>query len=159
MTELSLFQQSALDVVRLLKTGAISPLDAINAMEARINEVDGAVNALPTTAFDRARKHAEALMQKPLDERGILAGLPVVIKDLTPVEGVRSTLGSPIYADHIPDQSGFVVTTLEAAGGVIAAKSNTPEFGAGANTFNTVFGATLNPVSYTHLTLPTMDSV
>lgn len=145
MTELSLFQQSALDVVSLLKTGAISPLDVIYAMEARINEVDGAVNALPTTAFDRARKHAEALMQKPLDERGILAGLPVVIKDLTPVEGVRSTLGSPIYADHIPDQSGFVVTTLEAAGGVIAAKSNTPEFGAGANTFNTVFGATLNP--------------
>ncbi|WP_291686224.1 amidase family protein, partial [Bradyrhizobium sp.] len=108
-------------------------------------EVDGQVNALPTRCFDRARAHAKALMKKPAGERGLLAGLPVPIKDLTDVEGVLTTQGSPIYRDHIPDRSDFLVEHLENNGGIIYAKSNTPEFGAGANTFNEVFGATRNP--------------
>jgi amidase len=100
---------------------------------------------LPTLCFDRARTHAKALMQKPAGERGLLAGLPVPIKDLFNVKGVLNTQGSPIFKDTISASSDIVVEHLEANGGVVYAKSNTPEFGAGANTFNEVFGATLNP--------------
>ena len=78
-------------------------------------------------------------------ERGLLAGLPVPIKDLSRVAGVRTTFGSPIFADLVPDASDITVEQIEREGGVIYAKSNTPEFGAGANTFNPVFGSTRNP--------------
>jgi amidase len=78
-------------------------------------------------------------------ERGLLAGLPIPIKDLIDVEGVRCTQGSLIFADRIADSSDILVHHLEKAGGVVYAMSNTPEFGAGANTFNEVFGRTLNP--------------
>ena len=78
-------------------------------------------------------------------QRGLLAGLPVPIKDLTAVAGVLTTQGSPIYKDAVPARSDLLVEHLEASGAVIYAKSNTPEFGAGANTFNEVFGATRNP--------------
>jgi amidase len=107
--------------------------------------VDGKTNALPTLCFDRARNQAKTLMQKPRGERGLLAGLPIPIKDLTNVAGVKTTQGSPIYKDNIPAHSDIAVELLEANGGVIYAKSNTPEFGAGANTFNEVFGPTHNP--------------
>jgi amidase len=84
-------------------------------------------------------------MKKSPAERGLLAGLPVPIKDLTDVAGVKTTQGSPIYKDKIAERSDILVERLEQNGAVIYAKSNTPEFGAGANTFNEVFGATLNP--------------
>ena len=84
-------------------------------------------------------------MRKPMSERGPLCGLPVPIKDLTEVGGVRTTFGSPIFADNVPAQSNILVRNLEANGAIVYAKSNTPEFGAGANTFNEVFGATRNP--------------
>jgi amidase len=84
-------------------------------------------------------------MALPVPERGALCGLPVAIKDLTEVAGVRTTYGSPIYKDFVPENSDPLVERLEAEGGVVYAKSNTPEFGAGANTFNEVFGATRNP--------------
>src|SRR3546814_18760467 len=71
--------------------------------------------------------------------------MPGAIRDLLNVAGVRSTQGSPIFADTVPETSDVAVTTLEAAGGIVYAKSNTPEFGAGANTFTEVFGRTLNP--------------
>ena len=145
MADLGLVRDTACAVVDKLKSGEVTPLDLLDALEARINSVDDKVNALPTLCFDRARAHAKALMQKPVGERGLLAGLPVPIKDLTEVAGVRTTQGSPIYKDHIPATSDLLVTHLEANGGVIYAKSNTPEFGAGANTFNEVFGATRNP--------------
>src|SRR5262249_58591473 len=76
---------------------------------------------------------------------GWLAGLPLAVKDLNDVAGVRSTQGSPIFADHIPVRSDIMVERLEANGGIVLGKSNTPEFGAGANTFNEVFGETRNP--------------
>ena len=84
-------------------------------------------------------------MNKPVGDRGLLAGMPIPIKDLTNVAGVRTTQGSPIYKDHVPPRSDIVVERLEENGAVVYAKSNTPEFGAGANTFNEVFGATRNP--------------
>lgn len=141
----SLTKLSACEVVDLLQRGEVTPLDCLDALEARIAAVDGVVNALPTLYFDRARDHARRLMQRPLGDRGALAGLPVPIKDLTEVAGVRTTYGSPIFADNVPEVSDLFVRTLEAEGGIVYAKSNTPEFGAGGNTFNEVLGTTRNP--------------
>ena len=140
-----LVKATACAVVDKLKSGDVTPLDLLDVLERRIAEVDGKVNALPTLCFDRARGRAKALMQKPAAERGLLAGLPLPIKDLFHVEGVKNTQGSPIFKDHISVRSDIAVERLEDNGAVIYAKSNTPEFGAGANTFNEVFGATLNP--------------
>jgi amidase len=140
-----LIDARATDLVARLRAQEITPLDLLDALEARIALVDKKVNALPTLCFGRARDQARRLMQKPTAERGLLAGMPVPIKDLTAVAGVRSTSGSRIYADHVPDKSDITADRLEAEGAIIYAKSNTPEFGAGANTFNDVFGATLNP--------------
>ena len=140
-----LIRASACELVERLRRAEIRPHDLLAALEARIGDVDRKVNALPTLCFERARAHADRLMKKPVGERGLLAGMPVAIKDLTDVAGVRSTQGSPIFADHVPAASDILVETLEGEGGIVYAKSNTPEFGAGANTFNEVFGATLNP--------------
>ena len=135
-----LWKKTATDAVALLKAGEVSPAELLDVLRARIEAVDGAVNALPTLCWDRAGAAAERA-----DRDSILAGLPVAIKDLAPVEGVRTTFGSPIFADNVPANSDYVVERLEARGGVVYAKSNTPEFGAGANTFNPVFGVTRNP--------------
>lgn len=143
MTEL--IRMTAVRIVEGLKRGDITPFDCLDALEKRIGEVDGAVNALPTRCFERARTAARDLMAKPVDARGVLAGLPVPIKDLTDVAGVRSTQGSPIFRDRIAETSDLVVTHLEGNGGIVYAMSNTPEFGAGAHTFNEVFGITRNP--------------
>jgi amidase len=141
----ALVRATACAIVDKLRTGEVTPLDLLDVLERRIAEIDGPVNALPTLCFDRARARARALMQMPLGGRGLLAGIPIPIKDLTNVEGVRTTQGSPIYRDNVPARSDLLVEHLEGNGGVIYAKSNTPEFGAGANTFNEVFGATRNP--------------
>ena len=145
MADQGLVRETACAIVGKLNAGEVTPLDLLDVLEKRIAEVDGQVNALPTLCFDRARAHAKALMKKPAGERGLLAGMPIPIKDLTAVEGVLTTQGSPIYKDNIPERSDVLVEHLENNGGVIYAKSNTPEFGAGANTFNELFGATLNP--------------
>lgn len=144
-TDDALIRLSAREAVRLLEAGEVSPLDLIDAALDRIAKVEPAVNALPTLCPERAREQAKRLPTKPDDARGWLAGLPVAIKDLMPVEGVRTTYASPIYADNVPDTSHPMVERLEANGGVVLAKSNTPEFGAGGNTFNEVFGKTRNP--------------
>lgn len=139
----------ALEAVARLQGREVTPLDLIDAAEARIAAVEPMVNALPTLCLDRAREHARRLMAgegRGADhEPGWLAGLPVVIKDLTDVAGVRTTYGSPLFADHVPTTSHPLVSRIERRGGIVIAKSNTPEFGAGGNTFNEVFGRTLNP--------------
>ena len=140
-----LIQKDAVEIRDLLIGAEITPLDLIDAVEQRTEAIDPMVNAVPIRCFDRARDQAKAMMATPIEDRGMLAGLPVLIKDLSNVEGVRSTQGSPIFADHIPASSDYVVQDLVAAGGIVTGKSNTPEFGAGANTFNEVFGKTLNP--------------
>src|SRR6201995_563994 len=138
-------RDTAYAVVSKLKKGDVTPLDLLDVLEKRISEVDGAVNALPTLCFERARDNAKAMMQKKPAERGLLAGLPIPIKDLTDVANVRTTQGSPIYKDRIPEHSDILVERLEENGGIVYAKSNTPEFGAGANPFNEGFGAPRNP--------------
>ncbi|MCH8311300.1 MAG: amidase, partial [Chloroflexi bacterium] len=136
-----LVKLTARQAVDLLRQKKVSPLELIDAALERIEETDGAINALPTVCADRARGYAQRLMDTQSDDqppRGQLHGLPVAIKDLKDVAGVRSTRGSPIFADHIPETSDMLVTNIESRGGVVLAKSNTPEFGAGANTFNEV---------------------
>lgn len=144
-----LWRLSARELVRRLRSGEVRPTEALEAALARIEAVEPRVNAIPTLCEARARRQAARIeageIGPPADGRGWLAGLPIVIKDLNDVQGVRTTYGSPIFEDHVPDRSGFEVERLEARGAVILGKSNTPEFGAGAQTFNEVFGVTRNP--------------
>ena len=138
---------TAIDAVKYLQKREISATDLVYASINRISEVDKIVNALPTVIFDKAIEDARYITDNvPKDiPRGYLYGLPIAIKDLTDVKGVISTKGSTIYKDYIPQKSDVLVENLESKGGVIIAKSNTTEFGAGSNTFNDVFGKTLNP--------------
>src|SRR5258708_7953490 len=144
-----LWKLTAVDAVGLLKKREISPLDLIEASAKRIADVEPAVNALPTLCLDRARAHGRRIMVgaacEASGEAGWLAGLPVAIKDLADVAGVRTTYGSPLFADHVPAKSHPLVERIERKGGIVVAKSNTPEFGAGGSTFNEVFGRTRNP--------------
>jgi amidase len=141
-----LLRRPAREVVGLLRRREVSSVELLDLALARIAAVDPAVNAVPTVCPERARAQATAIAAQPTgDGRGWLAGLPVVVKDLNDVAGVRTTYGSPIFEHHVPERSGYEVERLEARGAVILGKSNTPEFGAGANTFNEVFGATRNP--------------
>jgi amidase len=138
-----LLRLTATQAVAELRAGTVSPTELLDAAMARIAAVEPVVNALPTRCEARAR---EAIRRLPADTGpGWLAGLPVAIKDLTPVAGVRTTYGSMLHAEDVPTRSGLPVERLEANGAVVVAKSNTPEFGAGASTFNDVFGATRNP--------------
>jgi len=142
-----LIRLPAREMVRLLCEREIHPLEAIEAALARIAAVDPVLGAVPTLCPDRARERAREIADRPPpeDRRGWLAGLPVLIKDLTDVAGVRTTYGSPLFRDHVPARSDLLVERLEARGGIVLGKTNTPEFGAGANTFNEVFGVTRNP--------------
>lgn len=143
MTEL--FEESATAIVKKLKSGQLSIQESLDAMQARIAAVDTSVNSLPTVCFDRASESATVLQNKPVEERGKLCGLPVTIKDLTDVKGVRSTMGSAVFKDRVPESSNQLVSRIETHGGVVYAKSNSPEFGAGGITFNDVFGITRSP--------------
>ncbi|MCG8354492.1 MAG: amidase [Kiloniellales bacterium] len=139
---------TATEAVARLERGEVTPLELVEAAAARIAETDGALNAMPTLCLERAREQAERLMAQKRDASrrpGWLAGLPVGIKDLNEVAGVRTTYGSPIFADFVPERSDIMVERLEARGAIVVGKTNTPEFGAGASTFNEVFGKTRNP--------------
>jgi amidase len=126
--------------VRALKRGEVTAVELVEAALARLAEVEPHVNAVPTICAERALAQAKAA-----ERTSLLAGLPLVIKDLHEVGGVRTTYGSPIFQDLVPEKSDRAVARIERQGGVVLGKSNTPEFGAGANTFNEVFGATRNP--------------
>jgi amidase len=148
MSDTELHSLSAENAVARLRAGDVSPREMVEAAAARMEAVDGPLNALPTRCIERALEHARSLEQVDADRRSDprwLAGLPVAIKDLNPVSGVRTTYGSPIYADHVPGHSDLLVERLESNGAIVVAKSNTPEFAAGASTFNPVLGRTANP--------------
>jgi len=140
-----IWQLDAIRVVELLKLRELSVAEVLVALEARVSAVNPIVNALPTLCFERARERAGRFEKNTSIGKSLLAGLPVPIKDSIPVEGVRTTYGSLVYKDYIPNFSDAVVKKIENNGGIVFAKSNTPEFEAGANTFNEVFGATHNP--------------
>jgi amidase len=142
-----LYKLTATEAVRLLKRREVSPLELVDAAAARIEAIDPRLNALPTLCVERAREHARRIMQKPPSDppAHYLYGLPIAVKDNTDVEGVRCTSGSRIYADRIAPASDIVVQRLEQCGALVIGKSNLPEFAAGGNTFNDVFGVTRNP--------------
>lgn len=137
----------AREVVRLLREREIAPREAIEAAITRIRDVDPLVNAVPTLCVERALDHARRLERTPppAEDAVWLAGLPILVKDLQDVAGVRTTYGSIVFADHVPERSDILVERLEARGAIVLGKTNTPEFGAGAHTVNRVFGATRNP--------------
>ena len=143
-----LWTMTATQVVGLLKRKKVSPLELIDAAAARIEATNPKINAFVTLCYDRAREHARRLMKKKPSGKApphYLYGLPIGVKDGTDVAGVRCTSGSRIFADRIAPSSDIVVERLEANGAIVIGKTNLPEFAAGGNTFNDVFGATLNP--------------
>ena len=142
-----LWRLSAVQAVQLLKRREVSPLEMIDVAANRIAATNPKINAFVTLCYDRAREHARRIMseRRPDAPRNYLHGLPIGVKDGTDVAGVRCTSGSRIYADRIAPASDVVVQRLEANGAVVIGKTNLPEFAAGGNTFNDVFGATLNP--------------
>ncbi len=140
-----LYQLTACEMVKHLKSGSISVHDALDCLEQRIQQTDSVINALPTRCFDRARQHADQIQKLAIGPRGMLCGLPVTIKDLMPVAAVRTCFGSRIYENYVPEHSDRLVRKIENRGGVVYAKSNTPEFGTGGITFNDVFGITRTP--------------
>ncbi len=144
----SLCALSARDAVARLKAKEISAEQLLEASLRRIAQVEPDVNAVVVTCEERARASLRQLLEDDRvngNEAGWLAGLPIAIKDLTKVSGVRTTYGNTALADFIPEESDPLVRMMEARGGVVIGKTNTPEFGAGGNTFNEVYGFTRNP--------------
>ena len=135
----------AWQVVKLLEKGEVSPKELLAIALDRIAHVSEAINATPAVCAERARGAAENLDTSNKNHPGWLGGLPIGIKDLTLVKGVRTTFGTKGLADFVPIESDPLVERLEARGGIVVGKTNTPELGAGGNTFNDVWGATRNP--------------
>src|SRR5438034_1055373 len=141
-----LADRSATELARLVRSREVSPVEVIEACLARVERYNPAVNAVVTLnprALDDAGDLELRLVRG--EEVGLLAGLPVGIKDVTPVAGLRTTYGSALYRDYVPAEDALVVRRLRDAGAVILGKTNCPEFAAGGNTFNEVFGHTRNP--------------
>jgi amidase len=142
-----LWQLPATELAARLRRREVSAVEVMEAHLARIEAVNRSVNAIVTLDADGAlRTAAEA------DRRlgsgatgGPLHGLPIAVKDLEDTAGMRTTYGSPIYRDHVPTKDTLMVSRLRRAGAIVIGKTNTPEFGAGSQTFNRVFGATRNP--------------
>ncbi len=138
---------SAVELRCLIGGKQVSPLELLASCQARIDAVNPTLNAV--VAEDRAAAQAAAQAAEQAVLRGAplgpLHGLPIGIKDLSETAGLRTTFGSPLYAGHVPQKDDPTVARLRAAGAVIAGKTNTPEFGAGANTTNAVYGTTGNP--------------
>ncbi|MFN2565977.1 MAG: amidase [Gemmatimonadaceae bacterium] len=137
-------QLSATELRHLLLSRDLSPVEVVEGALARIEELNGSVNAI-VTLNERALDEARALELRGRGNAGLLYGLPVGIKDVTPVKGLRTTYGSKLYSDNVAKEDAVVVQRLRKAGAVIIGKTNTPEFAAGGNTFNEVFGRTRNP--------------
>jgi amidase len=138
---------SAVDLAARVRTGQVSARDVVAAHLARIERVNPKVNAIVTLVAERAMADAARAddAQARKASLGPLHGLPVAHKDLVDTAGIRTTRGSPFYRDHVPARDALIVSRIRAAGAITLGKTNTPEFGAGSQTFNTVFGATRNP--------------
>ena len=138
---------TATEARALIGRRALSPVDLLESCIARTEAIDPAVNAMPARDFAAARAAASRAEQAVMagDDLPPLHGLPLGVKDLSAAAGLPFTQGSPIFRDHVASADERVVADLRAAGAVILGKTNTPEFGAGANTRNAVWGATGNP--------------
>lgn len=138
---------TARELARRIRTREVSAVDVVQAHLDQITRINPLVNAvvtlLPERALENARAADAALMRG--DSLGPLHGLPIAHKDTLATQGIRTTQGSPIYRDFVPDVSALIVERLHSAGAIAIGKTNVPEFGAGSQTFNAVFGTTLNP--------------
>ena len=137
----------ATEMRRMIGARQLSPVELLDACIARIEQTNPYVNAVTATCFDRARTEARAAEAAVLSGRplGLLHGLPLGVKDLENTEGLLTTFGSPIYRANVPAADNELVARLRAAGAIVTGKTNVPEMGAGANSFNPVWGATGNP--------------
>ena len=142
---------TATELNHRIRSKDISAREVMEAHLVQINRVNPKVNAivtlLPEQAMNQARAADDALARG--NEVGPLHGLPVAHKDLVNTKGIRTTSGSPIFKDFVPDQDALIVERLKKAGAITVGKTNTPEFGAGSQTYNEVFGETLNPYDIT----------
>jgi Asp-tRNA(Asn)/Glu-tRNA(Gln) amidotransferase A subunit family amidase len=138
---------TAVEARALIGRKKLSPVELLESCIGQIEAVDPAVNAMVARDYDGARAGAKAAEAAVMSGAalGALHGLPVGIKDLSATKGLRTTWGSPIFAQHVPTEDAGFVRRIRAAGGIILGKTNTPEWGAGANTRNSVYGATGNP--------------
>lgn len=144
MSDTELCFTSARRLAGMIRRRKVSATEVTKAFLAQIERVNPAVNAIVTLVAEQALAKARAL-DRGKDARGPLAGLPLAWKDLVPTKGIRTTFGSPLFRDHVPAENHVLVERLERAGVITLGKTNTPEFGAGSQTFNAVFGTTLNP--------------
>jgi amidase len=138
---------TAVELRRRIGAKAISPVELLEACIGRIERLNPAINAMAATCYDRARREAQAAERAVMrgDALGLLHGLPTGIKDLDDTADVLTTYGSPLYRNHVPERDNAMVARVRAAGAIVVGKTNVPEFGAGANTRNLVWGATGNP--------------
>jgi amidase len=145
----------AAELARLIRVRELSAEEAMLACLEQIEHTNLHVNAIVTLHPERALRDARAADERLAEalahgeEVGPLHGLPVAHKDLAPTRGTRTTFGSPVYEDFVPDEDALVVERLRRAGAITVGKTNTPEFGAGSQTYNEVFGETLNPYDTT----------
>ena len=151
MSTVDLCFMTATELARRVRHKELSCYEVMDAHLAQIERLNPKVNALvtflPERAIEGARQADELLARSA--EVGPLHGLPIAHKDLVLTKGIRTTFGSPIFKDFVPDQDEIIVERLRAAGAITIGKTNTPEFGAGSQTFNQVFGETLNPYDLT----------
>lgn len=145
-----LIELGATELATAMATGRTSAVEVMGAFLDRIAAVNGPVNAI-VALRDRDSLLADAAQADavPLDRRGPLHGLPMAVKDLTAVKGIRSTWGSPILADNIPDKDDMLPRRLRAAGAILIGKTSTPEFGLGSQSYNPIYGATATPYDLT----------
>src|SRR5580765_813462 len=138
---------SAVEMARLVRARELSAREVLSAHLAQIERVNPTVNAIVTLVADQAMEQARLADEAMARGRevGPLHGLPIAHKDLQPTKGIRTTFGSPIFRDFVPAADSLLVDRIRRAGAILVGKTNTPEFGAGSQTFNPVFGATRNP--------------
>lgn len=146
-----IWQLSATDLARLIRAKELSAREVVAAHLAHIERVNPKVNAIVTLVGERAMERARVADERlaHAETVGPLHGLPMAHKDLQETAGIRTTFGSPIFRDFVPDRDSPLVERLTREGAITIGKTNTPEFGAGSQTFNPVFGATINPYDTT----------
>lgn len=142
---------SAIEIAARIRAGKISAREVLELHLKRIEQTNPKVNAIITLVADQARAAAKAADEKQArrEPLGPLHGLPVAHKDLANTKGIRTTMGSPFFKDNVPTEDDLPIARMRAAGAISIGKTNTPEFGAGSQTFNTLFGPTLNPYDTT----------
>ncbi len=138
---------TAVELAAMIRRGSASAVEVLTAHLEQIEKVNPALNAIVTYLPEQALDYARAADDKQArgEELGILHGLPIAHKDLFETAGIRTTMGSPVFKDYVPEADDLIIARLKQAGCITLGKTNVPEFGAGSHTFNPVFGATRNP--------------